>query len=67
MLQCPKCNKDSTVKDSRWSEKRGLLLRRRNCLACDLRWSTLEISVDQYEALIKDRADLEQLRNLIGK
>ena len=62
MVQCPKCECDSTVKDSRWSEKRKLLLRRRLCLGCKLRWSTVEVAVETYEKLFNAHTQLETLK-----
>jgi transcriptional regulator NrdR family protein len=40
--QCPKCGGWSKVIDTRYRLDRPLL-RRRRCLSCGLRWSTLEV------------------------
>ena len=62
MVHCPKCEHDSTVKDSRWSEKKKLLFRRRLCLNCKLRWSTVEVTVETYERLSNAQVQLGILK-----
>lgn len=41
-MTCPACGSESSVLDSRPSEGGRLIRRRRVCLACNARWSTLE-------------------------
>lgn len=49
MVRCPHCaNPHSDVKDSRPTTN-GSVRRRRCCRACKRRWSTIEISISDYE------------------
>jgi transcriptional regulator NrdR family protein len=48
--QCPRCGgPKSEVADSR--DEAGRLKRRRKCLACGHRWSTVEMPIAAYEAI----------------
>lgn len=52
---CPRCGHgESTVVDTRLTEE-GWRRRRRSCLSCEARWSTLEVPVD-----VVDRARVSQ-------
>lgn len=52
---CPKCGHGfSSVLDSRPNETRDAIRRRRECLGCEHRWSTLEV-------FITDRGSIETL------
>ena len=46
---CPKCGADTIVVDSRRSDAN--IKRRRKCLRCGNRFSTMEIDLDVYTAL----------------
>jgi hypothetical protein len=49
---CPSCGHHlSMVNDSR--QGKGLIRRRRVCAKCGVRWTTVEIPVDQFNALMK--------------
>lgn len=48
-MTCPVCGAETKVVDSRSIEDGTR--RRRKCLECDYRFSTVEIDVDYYEAL----------------
>lgn len=50
-MTCPKCYKKTKVIDSRSDE--DSTERRRECLACGYRFSTLEIDKDLYERTVK--------------
>jgi transcriptional regulator NrdR family protein len=50
MRMCPKCGEDSAVLDSRETD-RSVVRRRRECRACATRWTTYELSAEEYEAL----------------
>lgn len=50
MIVCPACkHEDSRVYDSR--PFRNTIRRRRQCLACDHRWSTIEIQARDWKPL----------------
>ena len=52
MMFCPFCVHGKTlVIDSSWEDTHQTIRRRRICLACSYRWSTLEIDYDQVEFL----------------
>lgn len=49
---CPKCNNDQTkCKDSRYKD--GTVYRRRTCLACGYKFTTIEVSLETYNELQK--------------
>ena len=64
-MKCPKCGSaEYKVIDSRITEE--TVRRRRECLKCGNRWSTAEISIDEYRrlsAVLKILVDLERIVN----
>lgn len=50
-MTCPKCNEKTRVIDSTTDE--DSTTRRRECVACGYRFSTIEIDKDLYERLVK--------------
>ena len=50
-MTCPKCYKKTKVIDSRSDE--DSTERRRECLVCGYRFSTIEIDKDLYERTVK--------------
>ena len=57
-MNCPKCNSNNdAVIDSRSSGKGERVYRRRKCISCGARWSTLEIS----------QADMAVFRQLLAQ
>lgn len=58
-VQCPKCNGESKVIDSRDGETARR--RRRECLRCKNRYSTYEIHSDQYDKLRVFKIDMGQI------
>jgi transcriptional regulator NrdR family protein len=50
-MTCPKCNEKTIVIDSITDE--DSTTRRRKCLECDYRFTTVEIDKDLYERLVK--------------
>lgn len=64
MLECPRCNGESGVRDSRPIGK--TIRRRRECKKCRYKWSTFEISADYMNAIRKiSRAAKELVRGSI--
>jgi len=62
-VTCPKCGGDTTVADSRRSEAGDSVRRRRRCLECNFRFSTLEIDVDYYDQIMQGLESYDKLRN----
>ena len=63
---CENCGEDAvTIIDSRLSQD-NQIRRRRHCHICKHRWSTLEISVKQYEKLIAINNNLKSVKDLIS-
>jgi hypothetical protein len=61
---CPACgHPDSTVMDSR-SSPAGLR-RRRRCLSCQHRWTTIEVSGEAMQRLLTARALLEEVEEAL--
>lgn len=70
---CPTCNADSTVKDSRTRKiDGGAVRRRRECLNCKRRWTTLEVNIEEIASspakrkiklhkVLKNISDVDQL------
>lgn len=44
--RCPACGADGLVIDCRPKAGSNAIRRRRRCPACDMRWSTIEISIE---------------------
>lgn len=62
-MNCPKCGSDQVnVIDSR--PKEGTVARRRKCLVCGYRYSTVEVDVSEYKSL-KEKAKM--LRWMLSK
>ena len=58
MMACPFCIKGKTIViDSRWDESYKTIRRRRHCLACSYRWTTLEIDLDQILNIVAGKND----------
>ena len=51
-MTCPKCYEKTKVIDSTTDE--DSTTRRRECVACGCRFSTIEIDKDMYERLVKN-------------
>lgn len=62
-LQCPKCNGESRVIDSRDGETARR--RRRRCLRCRHRYSTYEIHAAEYDKLQAFKINLDQINAAI--
>lgn len=58
-MTCPKCNEKTKVIESITDE--DSTIRRRECLACGYRFSTVEIDKDLYERMV--RHDDKRQRN----
>lgn len=66
-IMCPKCNGRSEVVDSRVSPgKYGAYRRRRVCLSCEFRYSTMEINVVEYKALLRSESLKRDLASIIS-
>jgi len=61
MRFCPKCEADSTVSDSRLRTD-GNIRRRRSCDKCGEKWSTIEISLEEFDKVLRMRAILANMR-----
>lgn len=62
-MHCPTCNKVSErVTDSRFNSQGNYIRRRRIC-SCGAKWTTREISIDDYEAAM-DRKRIHDASNL---
>ncbi len=53
-MKCPKCSGDTRVRDSR--PLPDSVSRRRECLVCGFRFSTVEVDVDLYARLVVSSA-----------
>lgn len=61
-MNCPNCNSTSRVYDSRVRERSRIwharhptpsgYIRRRECLSCQYRWTTIEITLSTYGGLV---------------
>lgn len=58
-VQCPRCNGESKVIDSRDGETARR--RRRECLRCKNRYSTYEIHAEEYDKLQMVKIDAGQI------
>jgi len=58
---CPKCGGDSGVFDSR-RRADGNIVRRRECKACEWRWSTIEIHLGQFRRVERAEAMRAQMQ-----
>lgn len=66
--RCTSCGGETAVKDSRpTAGGRGVIRRRRVCLKCRHRFTTLEFSAEDLERLISSRVAkrLTQVRNVV--
>lgn len=63
-VQCPACNGESRVIDSRDGE--SARRRRRECLTCKHRYSTYEIHAEEYDKLRAFKIDLGQIESAIS-
>lgn len=62
-MKCPICSADTKVIDSRSVEDRTKKRRRRQCLACEFRFSTQETRYDPFD---RDPEYTAHLRGWIG-
>lgn len=61
---CPICKcYDSAVLDSRQNDD-GMIRRRRKCLNCGNRYSTLELSATRYEKMVEFEETVTKFLNL---
>lgn len=63
-IQCPECNGESRVTDSR--DGIDARRRRRECYICKHRYTTYEIHAEQYDKLQTLRVDTEQFDSIIA-
>ena len=61
-MTCPECGYDTTVRDSRRSDDQ--IKRRRECLRCRYRFSTIEIDQDQFDRLTSMNEPDENIRKV---
>jgi transcriptional repressor NrdR len=53
VMHCPQCDQGTEVIDRRWDDTYQTIRKRRRCVYCGHRFSTLEMDVDQVESLLK--------------
>lgn len=63
-VQCPQCNGESCVIDSRDGE--DARRRRRKCNKCSHRYTTYEIHAKNYERMRRFRVDVRQIDSAIA-
>jgi transcriptional regulator NrdR family protein len=63
-VQCPRCNGESSVIDSRDGETSRR--RRRKCNSCEHRYTTYEVHADDYERLQTFKLDTTQFDLVIS-
>ena len=65
-MKCPQCSyHKNAVLESR--ESHGNKRRRRECHACEHRWTTVEIESDEYFRLSKLANKAQQLQSILSK
>lgn len=64
-VQCPKCNGESHVIDSR--DEESARRRRRKCDSCGHRYSTYEIHAEEYNRIRKLEPVITALQAIIGQ
>lgn len=65
-MVCPKCGGGSTVcKNSRYKE--GTVYRRRTCLDCGWKFSTVEVSLEAFSSMKAQLDKLQKIQNIIDE
>lgn len=64
-MLCPECESRSSCEKRRPLGGSSAVYRRRECVACGHRWSTYEISEDEWRAWRGVRAALRRLRGVL--
>ena len=64
MRFCPKCQGDSKVVDMRTLGS-GSNRRRRECVKCEWRWSSIEITDEEYNRVMKLSSAFDTLKELL--
>ena len=54
-MQCPVCQSDSKVLDTRWIEEENSIRRKRECIQCSKRFVTYEKIEDKPLVVIKKK------------
>lgn len=62
-MQCPSCHRRAYVIDSRQEAHRRY--RRHRCRSCDARFTTYEITADEYERLQSVKVNMSAIRSAI--
>jgi hypothetical protein len=62
-MDCPSCHNDTEVIDSRQDENKRR--RRHRCRRCAKRFTTFEITADEYDRLLSVRVNLAAIRSAI--
>jgi len=60
-MTCPSCGEDTIVVDSRPNE--DSTYRRRECVSCFHRFSTIEIDADLYRKLVEMKGEQNDSKN----
>lgn len=66
-MNCPNCGERqlNSCIDSR--PRNGTIYRRRKCIRCGFRWSTFEVSFDEYNKLKQKEYVLSKVHEKIGR
>lgn len=66
-MQCPKCGGiESKCKDSRYKDH--TVYRRRECLACGARFSTMEVSLESFQSMnLTSQGTLDAISEIFRK
>jgi transcriptional regulator NrdR family protein len=62
-MQCPSCHGDTQVVDSRQEDEKRR--RRHRCRSCNLRFTTYEITAEEYERLQSVKVNVSAIRGAI--
>ncbi len=64
-MKCPYCGENGNrVVDSRSHSDDGYFKRRRECIRCQKRWNTIEISESEYKKFQKNQALEEKYKKI---
>lgn len=64
-MMCPNCESDQIVVIDSRPHQKNIVYRRRKCLSCDYRFSTIEIEKADYESLVNRANNVEKLKRMM--
>lgn len=62
-MECPQCHRDTRIVDSRQEE--GRRRRRHSCEPCGKRFTTVEITAEEYDRLLSVKINMGAIRSAI--